>query len=339
MGKKATRKIILFFFLIAATVICIMTACDSTALRGDHGEIHSRSGQASPTTSEQKLVATKIVSHSLGQTEIPLHPERIVVLDAYNELLLDGLLALGIKPIGLARCSSCVGSDPFSDVLGDLPSIGTGQQPSLEKILSLKPDLILGYRWQKAFYPQLSKIAPTVMIDNFTGGNDFKRNFKKLAEILGENDQAEDILAEYNERIQNFRKQFEERLKTKTVSLLMFYEAGFHVYGPKNHSFAGVMLDAGIQFISAYKELESDALFNMSLEALPDWDADFLFIGLYHDKDSPDELKSVFKQPLWSTLKAVRNEQVYIITKIPSGGPIGTNQFIDELSEYFSTKL
>ena len=339
MRKKTTRKIIVFFFLLATTVICTMTACDSRALKGDQGEIHSRSGQASPTSSEQKPVATKIVSHSLGETEIPLHPQRIVVLDAYNEILLDGLLALGIKPIGLARCSNCLGSDPFSNVVGDLPSVGTNEQPSLEKILMLKPDLILGYWWQESFYPQLSEIAPTVMINHYAGGNNFKRNFRRLAEILGENEEAEDILAEYDERIQNFRQQFGEKLKTRTVSLLMFFEESFHVYGPKNHSFAGAMSDAGIQFIPAYKALKDDALFNMSIEVLPDWDADFLFIGLYHDEDSPDELESVLKQPLWSTLKAVRNEQVYVITEIPSGGPIGTNRFIDELSDYFSAKL
>ena len=339
MRKKATQKIILFFFLLAATVICTMTACDSRTLRGDQGDIQSTSGQAPAISSEQKPVATKTVSHSLGQTEIPLHPERIVVLDAHNDFLLDGLLALGIKPIGLTRCSNCLNFDPFSIVVGNLPSVGTGDQPSLEKILMLKPDLILGYWWQESFYPQLSEIAPTVMMDTYAGGNDFKRNFRRLAEILDKNDQAECILAEYDERLQKFQQQFGEKLKTKTVSLLMFFGANFHVYGPKNHAFAGVMSDAGIQFIPAYKSLGHDALFNMSLEVLPDWDADFLFVGLYHDEDSPDEFESVLKQPLWSTLEAVQNEQVYVITEIPSGGPIGSTQFIDELSDYFSNKL
>ncbi|MEM9808542.1 MAG: ABC transporter substrate-binding protein, partial [Cyanobacteria bacterium P01_D01_bin.56] len=67
---------------------------------------------------EQRPVATKTVNHILGQTEIPLNPQRIVVLDANREFLLDGVLALGMKPIGLARCSSCIASDPFNDILG-----------------------------------------------------------------------------------------------------------------------------------------------------------------------------------------------------------------------------
>lgn len=338
MRKKATRKIILFFFLLAATVICTMTACDSRTLRGDQGEIQSTSGQAPAISSEQKPVATKTVNHVLGKTEIPLHPQRIIVLDAYSDFLLDGVLSLDIKPIGLARCSSCIKSDPFSDVVGDLPSVGTGEQPSLEKILMLKPDLILGYEWQESFYPQLSEIAPTVIFNPYTGGNNFKRNFRQLAEVLGKSDQAESILADYNERIQKFQKQFGEKLKSKTVSLILFDNSKFHVYGPEFLLLSWVMNEAGIQFIPAYTALKDDVVFDMSLEVLPDWDADFLFVVLY-SQGSFEDLEPVFKQPIWSTLKAVQNEQVYIIPNNPTGGPIAAIQLIDELSDYFSNKL
>ena len=251
---------------------------------------------------------------------------------------MDGLLALGMKPVGLARCSSCIASDPFNEILGGVPSVGTEERPSLEKILSLEPDLILGYEWQESFYPQLSEIAPTVIVNPHTGGNDFKRNLRQLAEILGESDRAEDVLSEYNERIQKFRKQFERKLRSKTVSLIWFFESNFHVYGPELLSIGWVMSEAGIQFIPAYKELKDDVLRNMSIESLPDWDADFLFVALYYE-GSFEELESVFEQPLWSTLKAVRKDQVYIMPKYPSGGPIGASQFIDDLSEYFSSKL
>ena len=338
MRKKATRKIIVFFLLLAATVVCAMTACNNKALKSDPREIHSSPAHSSPIPSHQKPVATKTVNHILGQSEIPLDPQRIVVLDATSEFLLDGLLALGIKPIGLARCPSCLNSDPFSDVVGDLPSVGTDEQPSLEKILSLNPDLILGYEWQESFYPQLSKIAPTVIVNPYAGGNDFKRNLRQLGEILGKSDQVESILAEYNGRIQNFRQRFGEKLKRKTVSLLTFSGSEFHVHGPEYLFIARVMSDAGIQFIPAYRERKDGGQLNMSIEVLPNWDADFLFLELYQ-QDSIEGFDTLAKTPLWTTLNAVRNDQVYIITKYPSGGPIGASQFIDDLFEYFSSKL
>lgn len=338
MKGKNTHKITLFLLLSIAIIAFTITACNSKILSGKQGETKITTVQTSPLSLEQKPVGTKTVSHTLGQTEIPLHPQRIVVLDANNTFLLESLLALGIKPVGLTRCSNCINLDPFSEVVGDLPSVGTHQQPSLEKILRLKPDLILGYEWQKAFYPLLSKIAPTVMIDLYTGGNDFKRNFKHLAEILGKSDQVEGIVAEYNERIQKFRQRFGEKLKNKTVCLLSFWDSTVHVYGPDLLFYGPVMREAGIKFIPAYQNLKDDYL-RLNIETVPDWDADFLFISFYYKKEF-ENLKSLsfFKQPIWSTLKAVRNKQVYITTWT-GGGPIMANRLIDELYEYFSSKF
>jgi iron complex transport system substrate-binding protein len=254
MRKKVIHRITLFLLFLTATVSIALTACNGNML----WLINSMAVRNPPLSLAQKPVATKIVSHALGHVEIPLHPQRIVVLDANNAFLLDALSALGVKPVGLTRCSNCINSDPFSEFLGDLPTVGNDEQPSLEKILSLKPDLILGYKWQKSFYPLLSAIAPTVMIDLYSDGNDFKRDFKYLAEILDKRDRVEGILAEYNAKIQRFRQQLEEKLKTKTVSLLAFWGSTVHVYGPELLFYADVMSDVGIQFIPAYKNLKSE---------------------------------------------------------------------------------
>ncbi|NJK47209.1 iron-siderophore ABC transporter substrate-binding protein [Candidatus Gracilibacteria bacterium] len=334
MRKKVIYRITLFLLFLTATVSIALTACN--------GKLpwltNSMAVRNPPLSLAQKPVATKIVNHAFGQVEIPLHPQRIVVLDGDNVFLLDALSALGIKPVGLTRCSNCIHSDAFSEFLGDVPIVGNNEQPSLEKILSLKPDLILGYKWQKSFYPLLSAIAPTVMIDIYSGGNDFQRNFKYLAEILNKSDRVEGILAQYNERIQKFRQQFGEKLKTKTVSLLAFWGSTVHVYKPELLFYAKVMSDAGLQFIPAYKTLKNDYL-RLNLETVSDWDADFLFIEFYYQEEFED-LKSLlfFKEPIWSTLKAVRNKQVYIMTE-SGGGPITANQLIDELYGYFSSKL
>jgi iron complex transport system substrate-binding protein len=330
MRKKVIYRITLFLIFLTTIVSFVLIACNgkmqwltnSTAVRNP------------PLSLVQKPVATKIVSHTLGQVEIPLRPQRIVVLDASNAFFLDALSALGVKPVGLTRCSNCINSDPFSEFLGDLPTVGSDEQPSLEKILSLKPDLILGYKWQKSFYPLMSAIAPTVMIDIYSGGNDFKRDFKYLAEILGRSDQVEAILAEYNAKVQRFRQQLEEKLKTKTVSLLAFWGSTLHVYGSELLFYADVMDDIGIRFIPAYKNLKSDYL-RLNIETVPDWDADFLFIHFYY-REEFEKLKSLsfFKEPIWSTLKAVRNKQVYIMSWA-GGGPIAANQIINELYKYF----
>lgn len=88
-------------------------------------------------TAAQAGAAIGLQSH-----ELPTTPKRIVVLEF---LLAESLLTLDIVPIGM--------SDPrlYPDWVGygaerltQVVNVGTRQQPSLEAIALLKPDLILG---------------------------------------------------------------------------------------------------------------------------------------------------------------------------------------------------
>ncbi|MBF2050109.1 MAG: iron-siderophore ABC transporter substrate-binding protein [Elainella sp. C42_A2020_010] len=336
MRKKALRRTTLFLLSLTAIIVFSITACNSKILWLRPAKINSTIVQTDQSSLAQKSAATKIVSHTLGQVEIPVHPQRIVVLD--GSFFLDPLLALAIKPVGAATCPYCIKSDTLNQFDADIPLVGHWEQPSLEKILSLKPDLIVGHIWQKQYYALLSAIAPTVMIDT-DSEVDFKKNLKYLAAILDRSDRAEEILAEYNQRIQKFRQQLGEKLKTKTVSVLHLYGSGptVHVYGSDFAPYGQVMIDAGIPLIPAYKKLKG--YLEVSLEALPDWDADILFIDVLRKTDS-EKLKSLsfLKQPIWSTLKAVQNDRVYAVSWASTVvGPITANQLIDDLYRYFAT--
>jgi iron complex transport system substrate-binding protein len=74
------------------------------------------------------------------------------------------------------------------------------------------------------------------------------------------------------------------------------------------------MIDAGIQFISTYQNLKDGEDAEISIEALPKWDADFLFIFKSYKRHSEDLMK-VLGQPIWSTLKAVQNNRVYKVDR------------------------
>jgi iron complex transport system substrate-binding protein len=308
-------------FLIVAFSFILITVCYQAVIQKPDTLTGDLGGSAK----------CRVVQHELGKTCIPIHPQRIVILDEFY--LLDYVLALGIKPVGFAPCSICIPSATLSKFVTDIPAVGDIANPSLEKVLSLKPDLILGLKWQANFYPLLSKIAPTIMTDTETMG--FKKALKYLAEILDRSDKVEKILAEYDRRIQKFRQQLGEKLKTKTVSIIGIHGSSFYVYRLESTLYGQVMRDAGIQFIPAYKNLKHDYTV-LSIETLPDWDADFLFI-LQNYKRHSEDLKLILKKPIWSTLKAVQNKQVYAVTWDLSG-PITANRFIDDLYGYFINK-
>jgi iron complex transport system substrate-binding protein len=322
MRKKAVSKTLLLL-LIALTVVSTVAAC-----RGDIYRLEQREVIA-PVA--QSLVLTKVIDHALGQAKIPLHPKRIVVLD--DSLLLDPLLALGIKPVGFATCTVCLRESIPKQLIADIPTVGDSGAVSIEKILSLKPDLILGHRYQQAVYPLLSVIAPTVMIDS-DAGIDFKRELRYVAGILDKSNEAEEILIRYEEQIQRFRQTLGNQLSTKTVSVIHMPNSTIFVYGPKLTIYGQIMKDAGLNLIPAYRELGSGYL-RVSIETLTEWDADFLFIVVDRKRNSED-LKglSFLKQPVWLALKSVQRKQVHpVVWDI--AGPITANQFIDDLYKYF----
>ena len=83
---------------------------------------------------------------------------------------------------------------------------GCCNEPDLEAITALKPDLILGSKFrQEKFYDELSAIAPTVFTEKV--GITWKENFLLDGQALGKEQQAKDLLAGVREAGQGGRHQ------------------------------------------------------------------------------------------------------------------------------------
>lgn len=104
-------------------------------------------------------------------------PRRIVTLEwAETEIA----LSLGVTPIGvadLAGYQQWVGIS--SEKLNDAIDVGGRQQPSLEALMRLKPDLILTSALRHAaIASRLQEIAPTVLLDTGSNQADLYQNMK-----------------------------------------------------------------------------------------------------------------------------------------------------------------
>ncbi|QRX84983.1 iron-siderophore ABC transporter substrate-binding protein [Glaciimonas sp. PAMC28666] len=110
--------------------------------------------------------AQAVASDQIGMRSavLPDHPKRIVVLEF---LFAESLAALDLTPVGMVdpdRYREWIGYDNprFSQVV----DIGTRQQPSLEAIARLKPDLIVGVTFRHAaLFDAFERIAPTVLFN------------------------------------------------------------------------------------------------------------------------------------------------------------------------------
>ncbi len=141
----------------------------------------SSEGSGSGTISEGRTV-----EHAMGETEISGQPERVVVLDTGE---LDSAMTLGVKPAGAVETVEGSGYPSYLEGTGEIENVGTIEEPNLEKISSLNPDLILSSKLRHGqIYDQLSQIAPTVFTE--TTGVTWRENFDLHARALGRTEAA-----------------------------------------------------------------------------------------------------------------------------------------------------
>ncbi|MBF2014184.1 MAG: ABC transporter substrate-binding protein [Rivularia sp. T60_A2020_040] len=276
------------------------------------------------SNSENITSQTRVIKHAMGETKVPLHPKRVVVLGG-----LDNVLALGIKPIAATTLLYDQYPSYLQSKTEEVQKVGVNGSANLEKILYLKPDLILGLNWDADLYQQLSQIAPTVLAD---GDKNWKEWLTKFAEASGETETAEKLLKDYDQKIITVRQKMGNNLSKTQVSLVNFWNNYTRIY--MNDSFAGsIIKEIGLPRPS-YQDKDKNSE-NISLEFIPQLEGDVIFLIL--GEHNPSKLKQFTNHPLWLQLEAVREDRIYQVssdTWISSWGMIGANSVLDDLFKY-----
>ncbi|CCF84680.1 Periplasmic binding protein (fragment) [Nitrolancea hollandica Lb] len=321
----------LLLISLGAIMILVLGGCSGqTAETGGQGGATPSS--ASPVPSSAAPAAQeRVVTHAMGETTVPANPQRVVVLDTGE---LDSALALGIKPVGAVSAFQG-GSFPsyLSDKTEGITSVGTIQQPNLEAIAALKPDLILSSKLRhEAIYPQLSQIAPTVFTESV--GVTWKENFKTHAEALGKTAEADRMLADYTKRLDQFKAAMGDRLPETQVSIVRFLPGEVRIYLKK--SFIGTILsDAGLPRPPAQDKDEFAD--KVTKERIPDMDGSVIFTTSYGPSDKT-AMAEFTADPLWSQLNAVQQGKVYQVSDdywMLGIGILAANQVVDDLNQHF----
>jgi iron complex transport system substrate-binding protein len=169
----------------------------------------------------------------------------------------------------------------------------------------------------------------------------------RYAEVLGKTAEAEQAMARYYQRLEDFQQQMGTRAAGIDVSIVRVYPTHINLY--LKDSFCGtVVADAGLSrppsqdlTASEAQRLFSNPIqYEVSREKIPEVDGDVIFLWTYGYQDEiaqqaqaeKDKLKA---DPLWSTLSAVQQGYVYEVPGYWIGdGPIAANLIIDDLFKY-----
>lgn len=211
--------------------------------------------------------------------DIPVAAQRIVAL--HDTAITLPLLELGITPVGSHGRTTAEG-EPFirsSSVLTGIDFDNStiqfvGNLPAdVEAVAALEPDLIITTPWQSAGVEQLETIAPTVVLDTST--RDGFGMHEVLADITGTQDRLAILQSRYDNQIAQIKRLIDTG--SVSVNVIQGVDGQFAVW----HSYAAlgkVLRDAGITFPDRVNAIAEGGDEKLSAEALPDLDADFIFV-------------------------------------------------------------
>jgi iron complex transport system substrate-binding protein len=214
-------------------ILAAMTALAISACGNDEGTAPvGKAGAAQPRS----------IVLAMGTSQIRGTPERVVVLDTGE---LDSAVALGVKPVGAVEPIAGAGFPAYlADAVNGAKIVGTIEQPNIEAIAALEPDLILSSKLRhEAIYDQLSRIAPTVFTKEV--GVAWKENFALHGRALGHQDEARRLQTEYETKARELGDELGEKRARTAVSVVRSVGDEVRIYEKAN--FIGTILgDVGL---------------------------------------------------------------------------------------------
>ncbi|AFY71446.1 ABC-type transporter, periplasmic subunit [Thalassoporum mexicanum PCC 7367] len=351
MKFSVSIRLLVSVMLVGAIAACQPAQSDRPATDETANESNS------PATPDCRLV-----EHDAGETEICGQPQRVVALGPYA---LEPLLALEIQPIAFADHISLHQGDydqpsqqiPYLGkfVTQPIANVGLAYNPSLESILQLKPDLIVGAEGSEAQYTNLSEIAPTILVS----WSEPKASLEIIGQAVDRPEQAKQILQVTEQRIANAKENFAPLVATRPQMLLLGSSELQEIFLANYYGMCGSLLEElGFELLTpaGLEEPQSDShSIPVSIETLPQLnDADLVLLlgNNFTELEQLDGLENFeahqlaklkqawLENPIAQSLDASKTGQVYFIPVyicVGLPGVIGAELYLDELEQHLLT--
>ena len=159
-------------------------------------------------------------------------PARIISLvPAVTEML----FAVGAGP----RVVGVSSFDHFPAEVERLPRVGALLDPDVERILSLRPDLVVVYRSQTDVLAQLGRAGIPSFVYSHAGLADVTVTMRRLGERIGSSTEAEKLATEIERRIEAVRAASANAVRPKTLV----------VFGRDAFALRGIYASGGVGFV------------------------------------------------------------------------------------------
>lgn len=198
-----------------------------------------------------------------------------------------------------------------------------GMEANLEKLLAVQPDLIIAADDMKEQYERLSQIAPTVI---FPQAGDWRETLKQIAEVIGEEEKAEQVLAEFDRKSAAYKEKLAFR---QNESVLFTMYSGKEMFVMWNDGrFDPFYKGLGLKLVEA-----AQANGQITLESLAALNPDHLFVINNWQNPIQGGVREAMKNSkVWNSMNAVKNNRVYELADPSLPGPMALAK-IDGIEE------
>lgn len=184
--------------LLMALMVLSLTACGNQTGKDNNGS----EGSTEPTS---VTITTLNGQKEQTQLEVPYNPERIAILDLAALDIIDSI-GVGDKVVGMAQTS--IDYLSYYSENKSIKNLGTIKEADIEAVMECEPDIIFIGGRLSASYDKLSEIAPVVYLatDSSIGLIESTlKNARTIASIFGKENEVEDKVNQYNDRINNLK--------------------------------------------------------------------------------------------------------------------------------------
>lgn len=278
----------LFIPLCLFALLLILGACgsDSTAEKGD-----------ADAADADKAPETITYESENGPVEVPADPQRVIVLSTYG----GDVMSLDVPLVGVDSWSKM--NPRFEEKLKDVEEVSDAD---LEKIIELKPDLILGGSTIKNI-DKLKKIAPTV---TFTYGKlGYLDQHLEIGKVLNKEDEAQTWITDFQERSQQAGDDIRAKIgEDATVSVIENFDKQLYVFGDNWGRGTEILYqEMKLKMPTKVEEMAlADGYYMLSQEVLPDYMGDYVIFS----KDSTQD-NSFQETDLYKNTPAAKNGHIF----------------------------
>ncbi|KAB7707585.1 ABC transporter substrate-binding protein [Bacillus aerolatus] len=277
------KKLLIPFFLL---FVLMISACSSGATEKENN-----------STTDKNKSGTITYESENGPIEVPADPQRVVVLSSFA----GNVMALDVNLVGVDSWSKM--NPRFNDKLKDVEEVS---DESLEKIIELEPDLIIGLSNIKNI-DKLSEIAPTV---TYTYGKvDYLTQHLEIGKLLNKEKEAQAWIDDFKKRAQTAGKDIKAKIgEDTTVSVIENFDKQLYVFGDNWGRGTEILYqEMKLKMPEKVKEMAlKDGYYALSLEVLPEFAGDYVIFSKNQDTDN-----SFQKTETYKNIPAVKNNQLF----------------------------